>query len=72
MSRKANPYDNALAESFAKTLKDEEVLGFNYDTIDDMRRTRTGIARRLTTLANDRRARTRRPAIEDTPAPLDA
>ena len=31
MSRKANPYDNALAESFMKTLKHEEVLAFGYD-----------------------------------------
>jgi putative transposase len=38
MSRKANPYDNALAESFMKTLKHEEVLAFNYDTIDDVKR----------------------------------
>jgi putative transposase len=37
MSRKGNPYDNALAESFMKTLKHEEVLAFNYDTIDDVR-----------------------------------
>jgi putative transposase len=36
MSRKANPYDNALAESFMKTLKHEEVLAFSYDTIDDV------------------------------------
>lgn len=35
MSRKANPYDSALAESFMKTLKHEEVLAFDYDTIDD-------------------------------------
>jgi transposase InsO family protein len=26
MSRKGNPYDNAFAESFIKTLKYEEVL----------------------------------------------
>ena len=37
MSRRANPYDNALAESFMKTLKHEEVLAFGYDTIDDVR-----------------------------------
>jgi len=37
MSRKANPYDNALAESFMKTLKHEEVLAFDYDTIDDVK-----------------------------------
>jgi transposase InsO family protein len=32
MSRKANPYDNALAESFMKTLKHEEVLEFSHIT----------------------------------------
>jgi len=37
MSRKANPYDNALAESFMKTLKHEEVLAFGYDTIDNVK-----------------------------------
>lgn len=30
MSRPANPYDNAKAESFMKTLKQEEVDGSNY------------------------------------------
>jgi len=38
MNRKGNPYDNALAESFMKTLKHEEVFAFNYDTIDDVKR----------------------------------
>ena len=32
MSRKGNPYDNAFAESFMKTLKYEEVLLWNYET----------------------------------------
>lgn len=32
MSRKGNPYDNAFAESFMKTLKHEEVLLWNYET----------------------------------------
>ncbi len=35
-SRKANPYDNAWAESFMKTLKVEEVYLFNYETIIDV------------------------------------
>ena len=35
MSRKGNPYDNAQAESFMKTLKHEEVLLFDYDTLQD-------------------------------------
>jgi len=32
MSRKGNPYDNAKAESFFKTLKREEVYLFEYET----------------------------------------
>ena len=32
MSRKGNPYDNAQAESFMKTLKYEEVLVQDYAT----------------------------------------
>ena len=35
MSRKGNPYDNAYAESFMKTLKYEEVLLSEYETIDE-------------------------------------
>ena len=37
MSRPANPYDNAKAESFMKTLKTEEVNGKEYQTLDDAR-----------------------------------
>jgi putative transposase len=36
MSRKGNPYDNAYAESFMKTLKHEEVLAFEYETMVDV------------------------------------
>jgi len=36
MSRKGNPYDNAQAESFMKTLKHEEVFAFDYETITDV------------------------------------
>ncbi len=36
MSRKANPYDNAQAESFMKTLKHEEVLVNGYETWSDV------------------------------------
>lgn len=32
MSRRGNPYDNAYAESFMKTLKHEEVYLWNYET----------------------------------------
>lgn len=36
MSRKGNPYDNAAAESFMKTLKAEEVYLWEYRTFDDV------------------------------------
>jgi putative transposase len=36
MSRKANPYDNAYAESFIKTLKSEEVSLWEYRTMEDV------------------------------------
>lgn len=36
MSRKGNPYDNAAAESFIKTLKAEEVYLWEYRTFDDV------------------------------------
>lgn len=38
MSRPANPYDNAKAESFMKTLKAEEVNAKTYATLDHARR----------------------------------
>ncbi len=37
MSRKGNPYDNAMAESFMKTLKYEEVYLWNYETYEDVK-----------------------------------
>ena len=37
MSRIGNPYDNAKAESFMKTLKQEEVDGRDYRNLDDAR-----------------------------------
>ena len=37
MSRVGNPYDNAKAESFMKTLKQEEVQGLGYRDVDDAR-----------------------------------
>ena len=36
MSRKGNPYDNAVAESFFKTLKVEEVYLWEYRTLEDV------------------------------------
>lgn len=38
MSRKGNPYDNAYAESFFKTLKSEEIWLWEYRTIEDVQR----------------------------------
>ena len=38
MSRPGNPYDNAKAESFMKTLKNEEVDGRRFKDINDARR----------------------------------
>ncbi len=35
MSRKGNPYDNALVESFIKTLKYEAVYLNEYETFSD-------------------------------------
>lgn len=35
-SRKGNPYDNAFVESFMKTLKDNEVYMFSYETFLDV------------------------------------
>ena len=34
MSRRGNPYDNAFAETFFKTLKYEEVYLWEYETFD--------------------------------------
>ena len=37
MSRRGNPYDNARAERFMRTLKEEEVYGAAYRDLDDAR-----------------------------------
>ncbi len=37
MSRRGNPYDNAKAERFMKTLKYEEVYLFEYETLAEAR-----------------------------------
>lgn len=52
MSRKGNPYDNAQAESFMKTLKYEEVYRSEYR---DEREVRTGIKRFLEKVYNEKR-----------------
>jgi len=36
MSRRGNPYDNAKAESFVKTLKVEAVYPMAFETFDDV------------------------------------
>jgi putative transposase len=36
MGRRGNPYDNAKAESFMKTLKVEEVYLMEYEAFDDV------------------------------------
>lgn len=36
MSAKGNPYENALIESFFKTLKAEEVYLWEYEAYDDV------------------------------------
>ena len=36
MARKGNPYDNAVAESFIKTLKTEEIYLWEYRTLEDV------------------------------------
>ncbi len=38
MTRKGNPYDNAVCESFIKTLKTEEVYLWKYRTIGDAKK----------------------------------
>lgn len=52
MSRKGNPYDNAQAESFMKTLKYEEVYRSEYR---DEREVRRGIKRFLEKVYNQKR-----------------
>ena len=37
MSRRGSPYENARAERFMRTLKEEEVQGRSYENVDDAR-----------------------------------
>ena len=52
MSRRGNPYDNARAESFMKTLKYEEVYLNEYET---MNQARTDIRHFLESVYNQKR-----------------
>lgn len=52
MSRRGNPYDNAQAESFMKTLKYEEVYLFEYQ---DLKEARERIAHFLEEVYNEKR-----------------
>jgi transposase InsO family protein len=52
MSRKGNPYDNALAESFMKTLKYEQVYREDYE---DLREAHASIPRFLEQVYNEKR-----------------
>ncbi|WP_414645215.1 integrase core domain-containing protein [Bradyrhizobium sp.] len=48
MSRPGNPFDNAKAESFMKTLKAEQINGKAFADLVDARATSTASSRRFT------------------------
>jgi transposase InsO family protein len=52
MSRVGNPYDNAKAESFMKTLKQEEINGSSYR---NLRQARSAIGAFIETVYNRQR-----------------
>ena len=52
MSRRGNPYDNAKAESFMKTLKYEEVYRTEYRDFADARRLHWAVHRRQSITRN--------------------
>ena len=52
MSRRGNPYDNAMCESFMKTLKCEEVYRNEYEDLEEAYRS---IARFLDAVYNQTR-----------------
>ncbi len=51
MGRRGNPYDNAKAESFMKTLKVEAVYRMAYETFEDVTATSHASSTRSTTRA---------------------
>ena len=55
MSRKGNPYDNAIAESFMKTLKYEQVYREDYQDYEDLREAHASIRRFLEQVYNEKR-----------------
>lgn len=52
MSRRGNVFDNAMAESFMKTLKYEEVVLNDYETIHDVA---NGVSRFIEAVYNRKR-----------------
>ena len=52
MGRRGNPYDNAKAESFMKTLKVEAVYLMDYETFEDVTADLPNSSTRFTILAN--------------------
>ena len=52
MGRRGNPYDNAKAESFMKTLKVEAVYLMDYETFEDITQIFHALLMRSTTPAN--------------------
>ena len=55
MSRKGNPYDNAIAESFMKTLKYEQVYREDYEDYEALRQARPSIRQFLEQVYNEKR-----------------
>jgi transposase InsO family protein len=51
MSRVGNPYDNAKAESFMKTLKQEEITGSSYRNLHQARSAIGALSRPCTTVS---------------------